>query len=146
VQVALERRVDDPPAVGRPDGGLVRNGAKRKPGLHLAGYIVHPDVVRAGAVVNVESDAVGLRGQLESFQIGKLLDHGRELFCVAVHPNQLLIARPAIAEDQQPVAGGGGKRRINLVLLRLLLELGFCFMTVASVPPINDKSSAATVR
>lgn len=39
-----------------------------------------------------------------------------------------------------------GKRRMDLVRLRLLLELGFCFMTVASVPPINDQSSAATVR
>ena len=39
-----------------------------------------------------------------------------------------------------------GKRRMDLVLLRLLLELGFCFVTVASVPPINDQSSAATVR
>ena len=37
-----------------------------------------------------------------------------------------------------------GKRRIDLLLLRLLLEL--CFMTVASVPPINDQSSVATVR
>jgi hypothetical protein len=33
-----------------------------------------------------------------------------------------------------------------LLLLRLLLELGFCFMTVASVPPINDQSSATTAR
>ena len=33
---------------------------------------------------------------------------------------------------------------MDLVLLRLLLELGFCFMTVASMPPVNDQSSAAT--
>jgi hypothetical protein len=39
-----------------------------------------------------------------------------------------------------------GKRRMDLLLLRLLLELGFCFMTVGSVPPINDQSGAATVR
>jgi hypothetical protein len=35
---------------------------------------------------------------------------------------------------------------MGLVFLRFLLELGFCFMTGASVPPINDQSSAATVR
>ena len=39
-----------------------------------------------------------------------------------------------------------GKRRMDLVLLRLRLELGFCFMTVASMPPINDQSSSAAVR
>jgi hypothetical protein len=38
-----------------------------------------------------------------------------------------------------------GNRRTELALLRFLLELGFCFMTVASVPPVNDQSSAATV-
>jgi len=31
---------------------------------------------------------------------------------------------------------------MDLLLLRLLLELGFCFVAVASVPPINDQSSA----
>ncbi len=31
-------------------------------------------------------------------------------------------------------------------LLRFLLELGLCFMTVDSVPPINNQSSTATVR
>jgi hypothetical protein len=39
-----------------------------------------------------------------------------------------------------------GKRRMDLLQLRLLLELDLCFMTVASVPPINDQSGAATVR
>ena len=35
-----------------------------------------------------------------------------------------------------------GNRRTDLALLGFLLELGFCFMTVASVPPVNDQSSA----
>jgi hypothetical protein len=41
-------------------------------------------------------------------------------------------------------------RKTDLALLRFLLELGFCFMTVASVPPINkpinNQSSTATLR
>jgi hypothetical protein len=36
-----------------------------------------------------------------------------------------------------------GKRRLDLLLLGLLLELGFCFMTVASVPPINDQRNSS---
>ncbi len=39
---------------------------------------------------------------------------------------------------------GRAKRGTDLVLLRLLLELGFC--PVASLPPINDQSSATTAR
>ena len=38
-----------------------------------------------------------------------------------------------------------GKRRMDLLLLLLLLELGFCFMTVASVPPINDQRKWTTL-
>jgi hypothetical protein len=38
-----------------------------------------------------------------------------------------------------------GKRRTDLLVLRLLLELGFLLHDpVASVQPINDQSSAAT--
>jgi acetyl esterase/lipase len=39
-----------------------------------------------------------------------------------------------------------GNRRTDLALLRFLLEPGFCFMTVASVPATNDQSGTATVR
>ena len=34
---------------------------------------------------------------------------------------------------------------MDLLLLRFLLELDFSFTTLASVPPINDQSSAAAV-
>ncbi len=43
------------------------------------------------------------------------------------------------------VQGSGSGNRTDLALLCFLLELGFCFMTVASVPPVNDQSSAATL-